>query len=120
MAAMRLRSWLEASPPLRPAARGSLGRELVRGSLFMGRLAALAPGLPGFLRAELVGRPLQVRGLTAFAGDFPLFFFIHGTEASLAACRHLSPPFNWTLHGTSVQRNIGPATRSCYRRYQFS
>src|ERR1700716_1364535 len=90
---------------------GFFGGDLVRDSLFVSGLAALAARLPRLLRAELMRRPFQVRGLAPFAGDFPLLCLIHGTEASLAACWHSSPPLTWTLHGTSAQRNIGPAIR---------
>src|SRR5205807_1254356 len=98
-----------------------LGGELVRGSLFVRRLAALASRLPGFLRAELVRRALQVRGLPTLAGDFPLFCFIHGTEASLAACRHFSPPLKLDVaRGACTEDGRARDFANCYRRYQFS
>jgi hypothetical protein len=51
-------------------------------------LPALATGLGGFLRIELVSRAALVSGATAFAGDPALLFRIHARETSRTLTGH--------------------------------
>jgi hypothetical protein len=48
------------------------------------RFTALAPRLSSFLGGEFVSGALFMGGFSAFAGDVPLFFRIHGCESAFA------------------------------------
>src|SRR5262249_44970679 len=60
-----------------------LGRELVRGALFVGRLATSAAGLARLLGRELVRGALFVGRLATFARDIALLLLIHAGETTL-------------------------------------
>src|SRR5262249_17533097 len=72
---------------------GLLRRELVGGAAPVGRLTALAAGGAGFLGGEFVGGPLGVRRLAPLASDLALLLGRHRREASFAFPAHAIAPF---------------------------
>jgi hypothetical protein len=90
-----------------------LGREFMRRTLLVRRMATLSAGLACLLRRELMRGTLLVRGMATLAGYLALLLFIHGSKTASArsAALSLAGPTTFLTFLLRAMRTMSPGRR---------